>query len=65
MTTAKDKGLAVTAKYNAAGDLGIGAEIDGVFVPLFTVPADRVAVLAAEAAQNADDNDDDGSKGGS
>lgn len=65
MTAAKDKGLAVTAQPNEAGNVGIGYEVDGVFVPLVTVPADRVAILVNEATQKAKDAKDNTGKGGS
>lgn len=65
MTAAKDKGSPVTAQPNAAGDVGIGYEVDGTFVPLVTIPADRVAILANEAAERAAADKDDDKKGGS
>jgi len=33
----------VVSHTNAAGDVSIGVEVDGVFVPVSTVPAQRVA----------------------
>lgn len=65
MTAAKEKGLAVSARYDGAGDLGIGVELDGSFVPLITVPGFRVAQLAENAASSSDDGEDDGAEGGS
>lgn len=65
MTAAKEKGSAVTAQPNEAGDVGIGYEVDGVFVPLVTVPSDRVAILVNEAAERAKAEKDENEKGGS
>jgi hypothetical protein len=65
MAASKSKGLAVSARWDTAGDLGIGVEVEGTFVSLITVPGFRVAQLAENAAPNTSDNDDDGSEGGS
>lgn len=40
---------------NADGSHSLGVKLDGVFVPLVTVPAERVKQLVAEGKRSASD----------
>jgi hypothetical protein len=51
VTTAKAP--AVSVEQSAGGDISLGAEIDGVFVPFATVTGPQVAFLIAKAKANA------------
>ena len=54
----------VKAQVTDSGDLELGAEIDGTFVPAVIVPAFRVEQMLEARKAGEDSKDDKGKRGG-